>query len=66
MNARLDFQQQEAEDARIEITLRALDSAWAHGTPEIHLNWLAAECGVSKWWKHNERKGKPEWRILVK
>jgi hypothetical protein len=56
MNARLDYQQeQESEDERIEMTLKALDSAWAHGTPEKDLNWLAAECGVAKWWKHVEQ-----------
>jgi hypothetical protein len=55
MNARLDYQQeQDSENERIEMTLKALESAKEHGTPEIHLNWLAHECGVARWWRHVE------------
>jgi hypothetical protein len=39
----------DAENERLEMTLRALESARKHGTPEPYVDWLAAECGVPNW-----------------
>lgn len=51
-----DFEQQQAEDERLALTLEALEEMRRAGMKD-GAEFLARELGVSKWFKEEKRNG---------